>query len=108
VETGMNNDWLDNALKHEDRYLDDAGFTARVIAALPARRKRAWLRPLLIAGTSIAGLLVALFVLPAENALVNGFVQLMRARSFSAVPLLPVVVIALMFWATIAAAYSEN
>jgi hypothetical protein len=104
----MNNDWLDNLLQHDDRYIQDAGFTARVVAALPARRKRAVLRPLLIAGMAGAGVALALFVLPSQNAFAGEFVQLVRARSFAAIPLLPVVVIALTFWATITAAVSEN
>lgn len=104
----MNNDWLDDALKQEDRYLNDAGFSARVVSALPARRKRKWLRPVILCATSLAGLAVALWVLPAENYLAASFAQLLRARSFSAIPLLPVVTMTLIFWATISAAISEN
>jgi len=104
----MNNDWLEDALKHDDRYIDDAGFTARVVAALPPRRKRAWLRSLVISATSVAGLALALWLLPNENYLVAGFVQLLRARTFSAIPVLPVLLIAVMFWSTIAAAASES
>lgn len=33
-------DWLDAKLREEAPYLDDAGFTARVVAQLPARRVR--------------------------------------------------------------------
>ena len=104
----MNNDWLEDAIKHDDRYIDDAGFTARVVSALPARRKRAWLRPLIIGATSSVGLALAFWLLPSENYLVAGFVQLMRARTFSAIPLMPVMLIVLMFWATIGAAAREN
>jgi hypothetical protein len=104
----MNNDWLEDALKHDDRYIDDAGFTARVVAALPARRQRASLRSLIVAATSAAGFALALWLLPSGNYLAEGFVQLVCARSFSAVPLMPVVLIVLLFWSTIAAAASEN
>ena len=69
------------------------------------RRRHKWLRPLIVAGMTVAGLALALYALPA---LANDFTQLLRARSLSAVPLLPVVVIALVFWATISAAASEN
>ena len=100
-------DRLDELMK-DDRYLDDAGFAARVVAALPARRKRRWLRPAILGTTAVAGLGLALWFLPSENYLVASFVQLVRARSFSAVPLLPVVLIALVFWATITAAVKEN
>lgn len=104
----MNNDWLEDALRQEDRYLNDAGFTARVVAALPVQQKRSRVRPLIIAGTALAGLFVALFVLPSQGALANDFVQLIRARSLGAVPLLPVVVMGLLFWATIEAAVRER
>ena len=104
----MNNDWLEDALKHDDRYIDDAGFTARVVASLPARRKRAWLRPLIIGATSVAGLALALWVLPSENYLAADFVRLLRARTISAVPILPVVLIALLFWSMIGAAVNES
>jgi hypothetical protein len=39
---------------------------------------------------------------------VAGLVQLLRARTFSAIPLMPVMLIVLMFWVTIGAAASEN
>jgi hypothetical protein len=47
-------------------------------------------------------------MLPSGNYLAMSFVQLVRARSLSAIPLLPVVMIALIFWATLSAAASEN
>jgi hypothetical protein len=104
----MNNDWLEDALKHDDRYIDDAGFTARVVAALPVRRKRAWLRPAIIGGAALAGLALAFAFMPVGDYLVAGFVQLFRARSFSAIPVLPVAIIALFFWASFAAVVNEN
>ena len=100
-------DWIDKHLK-EDRYLDDAGFAARVVSALPARRKRKWLRPVVLGAATFAGLAVSLWMLPSENYFAASFAQLLRARSFSAIPLLPVVTMALIFWATISAALSEN
>jgi hypothetical protein len=47
-------DWLDAALRadgeaHRDEYLDDGGFTARIMAALPAPvALPAWRRPVLL------------------------------------------------------------
>ena len=98
---------LDDMLK-DDRYLDDAGFSARVVSALPARRKAKWLRPVVLGAAALAGLAVALWVLPSENYLAASFAQLLRARSFAAIPLLPVVTMTLIFWATISAAVSES
>jgi hypothetical protein len=56
----------------------------------------------------LAGLAIALWVSPAENYLAASFAQLLRARSFAAIPLLPVVTMTLIFWATISAAVSES
>ena len=35
-------DWLDTRLREEAPYIDDGGFTARVIQQLPARRARSF------------------------------------------------------------------
>jgi hypothetical protein len=35
-------DWLDTRLREEAPYIDDAGFTAKVIQQLPARRARSF------------------------------------------------------------------
>jgi hypothetical protein len=59
-------DWLDSALRAEGRdhragYLDDAGFTSRVMAALPAPAALpAWRRQALTALWAAAGLGIAL------------------------------------------------
>ena len=59
-------DWLDAALRadgqtHRSQYLDDAGFTARVMAALPAPvALPAWRRPALMLLWALAGLGIAL------------------------------------------------
>ena len=59
-------DWLDAALhaearEHRAAYVDDAGFTARVMAALPAPAALpAWRRPALTALWAAAGLGIAL------------------------------------------------
>ena len=104
----MNNDWLEDALKRDDRYINDDGFTARLVAALPARRKRAWLRPVILGSTTAAGLALAFAFMPVGDYLTGSFVELFRARSFSAVPVLPVVLIALFFWASFAVVANEN
>lgn len=62
-------DWLEQALRsdareHRDAYVDDAGFTARVMAALPAAMEilPRWRRPAVIAiwAAAVAGMSVAL------------------------------------------------
>jgi len=64
--TNTDDDWLEAALladgrEHRAQYLDDAGFTARVIAALPAPLALpAWRRPALMLLWALAGLGIAL------------------------------------------------
>jgi len=58
------NDPLEVLLREQNTYLDDNGFTARVVAALPSRRRRGWLRPALMLGTTAMGYFLALWWLP--------------------------------------------
>src|SRR6185503_7147783 len=64
--TNTDDDWLEAALladgrEHRAQYLDDAGFTARVMTALPAPLALpAWRRPALTLLWALAGLGIAL------------------------------------------------
>lgn len=53
-------------LREQDTYINDDGFTARVVAALPPRR-RTWLRPLLLLGSAAVGIVLAIQWLPWSN-----------------------------------------
>ncbi len=46
-------DWLDARLREEMPYIDDAGFTARVVQQLPQPRARRSLRALILVGVAI-------------------------------------------------------
>jgi hypothetical protein len=46
-------DWLDARLRDEAVYIDDAGFTARVVQKLPAPRPRRSFRALILFGVTI-------------------------------------------------------
>lgn len=74
---------LDKLLRH-DAHLDlaDDGFTARVVAALPARapRERAWLKPVLVMGSAAVGSALAVALSPQGAALLAGFHDLMHLR----------------------------
>ena len=48
------NDPVDALLRAQNTYLDDHGFTARVSRALP-RRRRAWLRPVILLSATAIG-----------------------------------------------------
>jgi hypothetical protein len=57
-----------DALLREDagRQLDDGGFTARVLGALPSHRRTSrWLRPALVMGSAVTGSALALAFAPA-------------------------------------------
>ena len=65
VNAASSADWMDRMLRHDasfhaDDYIDDAGFTARVLQTLPAIGELpAWRRPAVAALWVIAGLLLA-------------------------------------------------
>ena len=59
-------DPIETRLHEEDTYINDNGFTARVVAALPPRR-RTWLRPVLLLGSVAVGTVLAIRWLPWGN-----------------------------------------
>jgi hypothetical protein len=58
---------LDALLREADEYLPDEGFTARVLAALPPRRRRGWRRTLILAGASLVAGALAAWQLPSPS-----------------------------------------
>ena len=50
----LQEDWLDARLREEAPYIDDAGFTGRVIQKLPARRPRFFREAILLFVTLLA------------------------------------------------------
>src|ERR1035437_3935060 len=59
-------DPIEMQLREQDTYINDDGFTARVVAALPPRR-RTWLRPVLLLGSVAVGIVLAIQWLPWSN-----------------------------------------
>ena len=57
---------IDPLLREQNLYLDDNGFTARVIKELP-RRRRAWLRPTIMFSAVAIGSVLAVRWLPLKN-----------------------------------------
>jgi len=78
-------DKLDRLLRHDAQLgLSDAGFTARVLAALPppaARANRAWFRPALILGSAALG--SALAAAFAGTSIPQGFLDLAEMRGLT-------------------------
>jgi hypothetical protein len=60
------NDPLDAQLREQNTYVDDGGFTARVVQALPPRR-RVWLRPAILLSAIAIGSVLAVCWLPWKN-----------------------------------------
>ena len=80
------NDDLDRLLGDAARdVIDDDGFTARVMGALPARRAapRAWLKPALVFGSAAVGSILAVALSPAAGSLLQGFQDLAQLRLFT-------------------------
>ena len=86
----------DDAREHRDHYLDDAGFTASVMAALPPPAASAvprWRRPALTTLWASAGLGLA-FALPGTVLdVTRGTFGLLAGRSFSLYEVASIVVV---------------
>ncbi len=63
MDEQLQEDWLDAQLREEAPYLDDAGFTARVVRQLPAgRRQSRVVRVSVLLGVTFVACLVAYLV----------------------------------------------
>ena len=79
-------DRLDRILRDDAaRPIADDGFSARVMAALPARapRTRTWLHPTLVFGSAALGAALALMLAPAGGSLLQGFADLVQWRGMT-------------------------
>ncbi len=61
MEEELEVDWLDARLRDEAPYLDDAGFTARVMHQLPARRQKRSTRTAIMGAIAFIACVVAYF-----------------------------------------------
>jgi hypothetical protein len=60
-------DPVETLLQEQNQYVNDDGFTARVMAALPRRRRHSWLQPVLLLGAAGIGSALAIRWLPWES-----------------------------------------
>ena len=77
------NDWIEKSLRDDAaRPLADAGFTRRVLGALPPPRsaRSAWLKPVLVIGSAALGSVLAFTLGPSDLSLIQGFVDLAHSR----------------------------
>jgi fatty acid desaturase len=59
MDENLQEDWLDARLRDEAPYLDDAGFTSRVVQKLPTRHVRRSYRAFILLGITLAACLAA-------------------------------------------------
>jgi hypothetical protein len=67
---------LDRQLRETVPYIDDDGFTARVIATLPAAREPQWLRAMIVVGLALIGTGMAYFLSGGGSLVRQGMVQM--------------------------------
>jgi anti-sigma factor RsiW len=73
----IDDDTLDRQLREAAPYIDDDGFTARVMARLPrARREPRWLRAMILVGLAILGSGVAYLLSGGARFVREGMLQL--------------------------------
>ena len=58
----LSDDWLEKSLREELPYIDDDGFTTRVVHALPVRRTRSWGRGAFFLAVAILASVIAFLV----------------------------------------------
>lgn len=101
-------DPVDTQLREQEAYINDDGFTARVVASLPPRRRR-WLRPAVLLGSVAVGVVLAIRWLPWENLPPFDLSAMVSLNSPVLIPWVVVLsVVASLVWATVAAVESED
>lgn len=87
-------DWLDDVLKEGPRYIEDNGFSARVVSALPRRKQRAWVRTAVLGGAAVAGCALGLVLLPGGKFVADCALQLATARTLTPSLIMPALIVA--------------
>jgi hypothetical protein len=100
---------LDELLREEPGYIEDAGFTARTLAALPARRLSSWLRPVLILSATLLSLAALIWWLLGDALHVpSSPVPLVSSHDWIDVSLVGMAAIVSIVWGSVAALRSEQ
>lgn len=108
MKSSEQNDPLDALLREQNPYIDDNGFTARVIQSLPPRR-RAWLRPALLLGTTAIGSVLAILWIPWKNLPALDLSAFLSPNPQVLLPwALVIVVIGALLWSVVAALQWED
>jgi hypothetical protein len=107
MEEKLQEDWLDARLRDEAPYIDDAGFTSRIVQKMPARQVRRSYRAFILIGITLAACLAAFRLSGGSSFFVEGITY---------VTMMPVTVIwlcvgaagVLIMAGSLAAAYSRS
>jgi len=62
MDENLQEDWLDARLRDEAAYIDDGGFTRRVVQKLPARPVRHVVRAAILLGVTLVASIIAYLV----------------------------------------------
>jgi uncharacterized integral membrane protein len=67
MEEKLQEDWLDARLRDEAPYIDDAGFTSRVVQKMPLRQVRRSYRAFILVGITLAACIAAFLLAGGSN-----------------------------------------
>jgi hypothetical protein len=67
MEEKLQEDWLDARLRDEAPYIDDAGFTSRVVQKMPVRQVRRSYRAIILLGITVAACIAAYLLAGGSN-----------------------------------------
>jgi len=99
-------DWLDTTLARHAEYIADEGFTARVMASLPAPRRSRLRTPVLLASTALACLL-AFVAFPGAACLVQAVHDVVAKEAWKGtVPFAALAIVLMIVWGGAAAVVS--
>ncbi len=103
-------DPVETMLREQNQYINDDGFTARVMTALPRRRRPYyWLRPALLLGAAAVGTALAIRWLPWESLSAMDLSALLSLDFQAMAPWLSVALVsASILWAVVAAVEWED
>ena len=78
--------------------VDDAGFTAQILTSLPAKKRRNWLRPVIMGTAAIVDAILLWTFWLSDPAWLRELGHVLQARSLSAIPFMPVLLVAVLLW----------
>ena len=106
MEEKLQEDSLDARLREEASYIDDAGFTSRVVQKLPARHVRRSYRAFILIGITLAACFAAYWLSGGSNLFVEG-VTYVTMMPLTLILLCVGAAAVLVMAASLAAAYSR-